>query len=84
MPAKNQVEDANPVKKQTTTPNSVHLYTFVSFSSKTLKTTSGEPPVGSRSLPDTYFRSNKLLFCNRNYERPCSIQGVISPSQESR
>ena len=33
-------------------------------------TISGEPPVGSRSVPDSKFFSNKLIFCVNTYWRP--------------
>ena len=35
-PNNNQVEDTNPLKNRKKSLNSVHLYTFVSFPSKTL------------------------------------------------
>ena len=62
----------------------MHLYTYASLASKTVQprtkkayfikwTTSGEPPVASGSLSDSYFRSNKLLVLGSYYERPYSF-----------
>ena len=36
MPEKNQFKDANPLKKERKTPKFVHLYTSVSFASRTV------------------------------------------------
>ena len=39
-------------------------------------TPSGEPPVGTRSLSDWNFRSNKLLLSDGYYGRPCIIYNI--------
>ena len=36
MPEKNQFKNANPLKKGNKIPKFVHLYTFVSFASRTV------------------------------------------------
>ena len=39
-------------------------------------TTSGDPPVRSESLSDSYFSSNKLLLSAGYYETPCIFENM--------
>ena len=39
-------------------------------------TTSGDPPVRSESLSDSYFSSNKLLLSAGYYETPCTYNEI--------